>query len=321
MRKVLGIVILLAASAAVYIYVGHGLYGFNAVRLRGAALWEEIKADDPRLSRAARLGLGGANAAPGSVDWSEPAPGFEVAEMPILVEGREEDRLLLARIDPARWRFTVRNQPAGSKRVDAWLAELGAALVVNGSYYGLKGEADTPFLSEGRALGPVEYAARHGAFVQSVAGAHVVDLKDKNWRDIFAGADNAFVSYPMLIGDAGDNRAAPSQWLAARSFIGEEASGRIIIGTTKDALLSLPAFGNLLRAAPLALVRALNLDGGPVACQWIAAGVYRRRQCGAMEVQSEPGTVKLLRPILPGFDWSRPEDSWPLPVVIAVTPR
>ena len=42
---------------------------------------------------------------------------------------------LLARIDPARFRFAVKNRPSGDKDLQGWMKLLGAALVINGSYF------------------------------------------------------------------------------------------------------------------------------------------------------------------------------------------
>src|SRR5689334_3509884 len=64
----------------------------------------------------------------GPLDWRAIAPGFEVGELAVVVDGSEVDRILLARIDPARFRFAVRNAPAGNRDLDAWMRDLGAAL-------------------------------------------------------------------------------------------------------------------------------------------------------------------------------------------------
>jgi hypothetical protein len=304
--------VLLAAPAL--FYARYGLYGVNVVLRRGGSVWPVVARDDPRLTPAVRLALTGAVGAPGAVTWAEPRPGFEVGELPVLVDGVAVDRLLLARIDPARWRFSVHSAPAGNRDLDAWMAELGAALVVNGSYFDLRGYPDTPLLSAGVAYGPADYRSSHGAFVASKDGAGVVDLGHEDWRQAFAGKDDALVSYPLLLDASGASRATPSRWLAGRSFVGEDRSGRIVIGTSADAFLTLDGLARLLRAAPLDLLLALNLDGGPVACQSIDLGVYRRRTCGPEELQVDADSVRLLQPLVAGRGWA-------LPIVLAATPR
>jgi hypothetical protein len=304
----------LVASPFAWLYARNGMYGINVVLRRGGSVWPSVTPDDPRLTPAVRLALTGAVGTPGALTWSEPRAGFEVGDLPILVGGQPVDRLLLARIDPARWRFSVHTAPAGDHDIDRWMRELGAALVVNGSYFGLKGEPDTPLLSEGVAFGPSDYKSSHGAFVASAAGASVIDLKSEDWRQAFVGKNNALVSYPLLLDDSGASRATPSKWLAGRSFVAQDRAGRIIIGTSADAFLTLDGLANVLRKAPLDLATALNLDGGPVACQSIELGVYRRRTCGPLELQVDGNKVQLLQPLIAG-------NGWALPIVIAVTPQ
>ncbi|MFT8244213.1 phosphodiester glycosidase family protein [Roseomonas sp. BN140053] len=300
-------------GAGFYAYAGS--YGFNVLLRRGGTTWETVTAGSPGLSPAMRLALQRPvpAAEPGPVAWRELAPGFDAAELPVLVAGTEVDRILLARVDPARFRFAVRNAAAGNKGLDDWVAEPGTVLVVNGSYYARDGTPDTPLLSAGRQLGPAEYDAQHGAFVATEAGAGLRDLATESWQAAFAGARDAMVSYPLLLAADGASRArADARWLANRSFVGQDRAGRIILGTTTDAFFSLDRLGPFLRDAPLDLATALNLDGGPVACQGIALGGYRRHFCGRWETQTSGDDVRLL-----GWRFG----SWALPIVLAVVPR
>ena len=88
-------------------------------------------------------------------------------------------------------------------------------------------------------------------------------------------------------------------------------SGRIVLGTTADAFFSLGRLAEFLRRAPLYLASVLNLDGGPVACQGIALGDYRRDFCGDWEFAMRDGDMQLLQPILGTRRWG-------LPIVLAV---
>jgi hypothetical protein len=313
MRKALWALAGAAVLAAGVFTVQRGLYGWNALARRGGSFWIEASRDDPRVSAAARAGMAGARAEPGDVVWTERAPGFETAEMTIRLDDAQ-DRMRLARIDPSRWRFSVHSRPAGDRGVEDWRAALGAALIVNGSYFDQRGAPDTPLVAGGALLGPTHYMATHGAFVADDKGAHLVDLKDRDWRAALAGVRDGFVSYPMLIGANGSGRATPSRWVSARSFVGQDDSGRMIVGTTEDAGLTLDGLSDLLRRAPLGLKLALNLDGGPLACQAVALGAFGRSHCGSGEFQVEGARVSMLRP---GFE----HKGWGLPIVLAVTAR
>jgi hypothetical protein len=290
-----------------------GLYGWTALLRRGGSLWVAGEPNDPRLSPASRAALAGARPEPGEPVWTERAPGFETADMEVRL-GEARDRMRLLRIDPTTWRFVVRASSAGDKGPEEWRAQLGAAAVVNGSYFDRRGAPDTPLVADGERAGPQDYAATHGAFVADAQGARLVDLKLVDWRAALAGARDGFVSYPMLIGEDGAGRVSPSRWLAARSFVGEDRAGRILIGTTEDAGLTLETFGDLLRRAPLDLKLALNLDGGPLACQAVAIGGFARSHCGQGEAQVNGESISILRP---GFDGR----GWGLPIVLAVLPK
>jgi len=313
-RKAALAVFVLAAAAFAWVYAFHGLYGLHVVILRGGSIWPRVTRDDPRLTEAVRLSLAGAHPVGGAVNWKQRAPSFESGEMPLLIEGREIDEILLARIDPTRWNFSVFNHPSGDRNVDDWSRALGAALVVNGSYYDQYGVVDTPFRSAGVDLGPKIYDGTHGAFVASEKGAEIVDLKTTTWRDAFGPAHDALVSYPLLLDESGATRATSSDWLANRSFLAQDRAGRVVIGTTRDASLRLIDLARVLKDSDLDLKRALNLDGGPVACQSIILPGFRRRTCGTMEVQANGDEIRLLQPVFGHWDWA-------LPVVLTVTAK
>jgi hypothetical protein len=296
------------------LWLSYGRYGFNVLVRNGGTYWLRVGTDNPRLSHAMRLALAGPpTAKSGPFAWRTIKDGFAVGDLPVMANGEEVDHILLARIDPARFRFSVRSAPHGDKDLDQWMATLGAVLVVNGSYYGHFGEPATPVLSDGAALGPKDYDAKAGAFVSSGASTAIRDLAEGDWRAAFDGADNAIVSFPLLLANGVSRVAHASRWLANRSFVGEDAQGHIIIGTTTDAFFSLDRLARFLLDAPLGLSMALNLDGGPVACQGIALDGYRRKTYGRWEAQVDDGQVALL------LTW--PYGAPHMPVVLAVFPR
>ena len=221
---------------------------------------------------------------------------------------------MLARIDPARFRFEVKNRPSGDKDLQGWMQLLGAALVINGSYFSSDGRPVTPLLSAGAQSGPRAYDATHGAFVASGSSVQVQDLAGTAWSRAFEGADNAMVSYPMLIGSDGKGRAVASKSLANRSFVAQDADGYIVLGTTVDAFFSLDRLADFLRQSPLQLKTALNLDGGSVACQGIALDGFVREQCGRSETRKVDGRTEVVAPV---FGRRR----WTMPIVLAVFPK
>jgi hypothetical protein len=308
--------IALAAGAAVAFYLYAGLYGFNVVLKRGGSVWVAITPTDPRLTPSMRqaLQVPPPSAQAGVLTWTLLRPGFEIAELPVISGGAEVDRILLARIDPQAFRFEIFSRPAGDFELGDWMTRLGAALVVNGSYFSRYGAPETPTIIAGKPLGPASYSARHGAFIISSMRTGVADLGSQDWRVVFKGMDYGSVSYPLLVGPGPSRVGGDPRWLANRSFIGEDSAGRIVIGTTREAFFSLGRFADFLRQAPLGLVLALNLDGGPVACQAVRAGTGARDFCGAWETKFENQQFQLLQPLIGRRRWG-------LPLVIAAFPR
>ncbi len=299
----------LATAAYVRLFIGQ--YPFYALANHGGSLWLPLDTNSSLMSASMRLALNGTlEANPGAFEWKTIGRGFEVSELPVLAKGREVDHILLARIDPMFYRFEVHNAPSGDILIDDWTKRLGAVLIVNGSYYAPSGEPDTPLLSNGTLLGPKDYDAKSGAFVASQSFTGIRDLANQDWKSAFADADNAMVSYPLLILDGKSHMSHGSRWLANRSFVGQDGEDRIIIGTTTDAFFSLERLATFLCEAPLGLKIALNLDGGPVASQEISLNGYERKTYGRWEAQVDDDKVRLLT-------WAY-NDKWGLPIALAV---
>ena len=102
--------VLIVALGLAGAYLDAGAYGVNVVLRRGGSYWTTVQADDRRISSSMRLALSPSPpaAAPGSLAWQEVAPGFEVAELPVMAAGAEVDRILLSRFDPAQYVFVAR---------------------------------------------------------------------------------------------------------------------------------------------------------------------------------------------------------------------
>lgn len=301
------------------IYAALGRTPAMAILVHGGAMFVPISPLNDRLSPSVRRVLAGDVGTPraGDFTWRETEPGFAVAEVPVLVKDSEVDRLLLAKADPARFRLVARNDPWAVTTVDGWMRRLDARLVVNGSYYAPSGLPDTPFVANGRRLGPDPYDATQGALVSTGGTVTIRDLAHADWHAALAGADEAMVSYPLLL-DA-DGKARPikaSNWLANRTFVGLDAEGWIVIGTTADAYFSLQRLAAFLASSPLGLRATLNLDGGPVSCQALRSGTVRRDACGEMEVQSGPGDARATTSKLTWLG-----GRWALPIALAVVKR
>jgi hypothetical protein len=317
MRVLLGAGLAVCGLSIAAFLAHYGISGVNILLRREAHVWVGAKADDSRISPSMRLALRAQPpaATAGPFAWQTLQQGFEVTELPVLAGEAEADRILLARIDPAHFTFRVSTRASRDRDALDWMRHLGAVLVINGSYFSRNGTPATPLISARVLSGPADYDARHGAFVVSASFVGIRDLAHQDWREAFRDADHGMVSYPLLIGADGQSRSkGDARWLANRSFVGQDGDGRIVVGTTKDAFFSLDRLAAFLRAAPLDLKLALNLDGGPIACQAIVLKDFRRDFCGEWEMASDKDELRLLRPL---FGTRR----WALPIALAVVPK
>lgn len=311
----------LAGSLAALAVLSAAVWGYNAyvgaplATLDHGVLLIAMREDSPWLPQRVKLALRtpAVTVTASPPHWRTVAPGFDVADMIVRADGVEVDRLYLSRIDPARYRFIVRNDPSNGRTLDDWMRQLNAAAVINGSYFGGDNRPATPVVIDGQPGGPSEYDAKQGAFVAANDGAHIEDLSGVDWRDALRGADNAMVSYPMLLDANGVSRAPSSRWLASRSFVAEDRNGMIVLGSAPRGFFSLDRLAAFLKTSPLALALVLNLDGGPVACQGVHVGGYTRMVYGELEMRVRPGVVQTL-PTSNAFHGT-------MPMVLAAVPR
>ncbi|MGL4637792.1 MAG: phosphodiester glycosidase family protein [Beijerinckiaceae bacterium] len=310
---------LFLGGAAVFggLYAYAGLYGINAVLKRGGTVFATVTPTDNRISPSMRLALlpEPPSAEAGAFTWTAAQPGFEIAEMPVMAAGKEVDRILLARIAPSSFRFQVLMHRAGNRDIDDWMRITGAQLVINGSYFDRHGYPDTPLKTNGQQMGPVPYKAAHGIFSVTNDSVTIHDLLNQDWRPLLEKSQEAMVSYPLLLSEDGTTRVkSDRRWLAVRSFVALDREGRVVLGTSKDGFFSLERLGMFLKSTPLDLRIALNLDGGPLGCQAIAAPGLNRSFCGEWETQTKGDEIILLQRV---FGQRR----WGLPIVLAVFPK
>lgn len=289
--------------------------GASPIIRRGGVVYFSVRQDAPVLPASVRTALEQPEVAatPGEVAWQSLGPGFDIAEQAVTVDDVEVERLFLTRVDPALYEFSL--HIAADRDLDAWMRDLKPAALINASYYDPQGAPATPVHVDGQLLGPTLYEAQHGAFIAAPGAAHIVDLAGQDWRTAFGAAPTALVSYPLLLAEDGTDRAPDSRWLASRSFLAEDTEGRIILGSAPRGFFTLHRLAVFLRASGLGLRSALNLDGGPVACQGVDFGGATRRVYGRVEVQVDSADGPLR--VLPS---SRDIHAL-MPIVLAVYPR
>ena len=295
----IGIFISVVVLSCAWIWHYSEWYGFNVLLHRGGSFFVNVKDDDKRLSPAMReaLKIPEKTFTHGELIWKKIAEGYETSELPVMVDGKEIDTIYLNRIDPKNFKFEVYNEPTGRTGIDEWEKRIpDAVFITNGSYFDKKGKPFTPFISNNVNLGPKNYDAKAGAFIVKNGVPNIINLQDKDWKKEIEGAEQAMVSYPLLIGEDGQNHVnVKSRWLANRTFVAIDKDGFIIIGNTKDAFFSIYNLAQFLKDSPLNLKIALNLDGGPVSCSSLRLGETKIKRYAIWESRiDEKNQVQIL---------------------------
>ena len=203
----------------------------------------------------------------GDTGWVSVDSGLEKRDIDLMLNGLLVDRLFLARIDPAHFRFEVAYDPAHPKWIDDWQKQLGARLVFNGGFFQVQQGRYLPaglLVVDGQVLGK-SYVGYGGIFAVTAGGP------DLRWlvRDPYQPGEPleyALESFPILV-EPGGIEGFPAErednMLARRTVIGRDRAGRFIVLVTSAASFTLHRLSVYLVGSDLDLDIALNLDGGP----------------------------------------------------------
>jgi len=212
---------------------------------------------------------------PEDTGWESMEAGVELRQV-LVHTGDVTERLLLVRLDPARFRFRVLYTPGQALRVSEWAATVGESplLVVNGGYFTPEQEATGLLVSSGQAYG-VSYGDFAGMFAVLPGGRVEVRWLAAQPYDPWEMLLEAVQSFPVLVKpggvmgfppDADDNRPA------RRTVVAQDRQGRILFAVAPRGYLTLHQLARRLAESDLELDTALNLDGGQSSGLYLLAG-------------------------------------------------
>ncbi len=193
-------------------------------------------------------------------------PGIEILVVPVVVTGVEAGEILVvARIDPAKADVRVRYAPKQPRPVQTWLAESGADIVINAGYFTQDNLATGLLIADGAITGQT-YRGFGGLFAVRAGPPATLSLQWLKEQPFVADRKitQAVESFPMLVrkgkvvdGINDDGRRN------RRSFVALDRSGRLLLGVSRYASLTLTDLAAVLAGQPaLDIDAALNLDGG-----------------------------------------------------------
>jgi uncharacterized protein YigE (DUF2233 family) len=193
-------------------------------------------------------------------------PGIEILVVPLVVAGVESgETLVVARIDPAKADVRVRYAPKQPKSVQSWLKDEAADIVINAGYFTQDNLATGLLIADGAITGQT-YRGFGGLFTVRSGPPATLSLQWLKEKPYVADRKitHAVESFPMLLrggkvvdGINDDGRRN------RRSFVALDRSGRLLLGVSRYASLTLTDLAAALAGQPaLAIDAALNLDGG-----------------------------------------------------------
>ncbi len=196
--------------------------------------------------------------------WQAVEPGLELRQMRVSV-GSVEERVVLVRLDPARFRFRVLYTPGAGQRIAQWAAgQPTAVLVVNGGYFTPEYRATGLLVSDGQATG-VSYGDFAGMFAVLPDGRAEVRWLGAQPYDPDEALVEAVQCFPMLVrpgGELGFPAGGDDATPARRTVVAQDRQGRILFIVTDQGFFSLHELARWLLESDLEVDIALNLDGG-----------------------------------------------------------
>jgi hypothetical protein len=243
--------------------------------------------------------------------WRAVGPGVEFA----MLRGepwcrRGSAGIAVLRLDPARARVRVAHYSltpeARPLNIVEWQHLSGAVAVFNaGQYY-----PDLSYMGllvcSGRVvsndLHPEFKAALVASPTSGKPGIGVLDLTRKPLDARAPGWLEVAQSF-MVLDEKGVVRVRKSDHVANRTVVAEDRRGRVIVLTTEGGY-TLADFAEYLRHAPLAISRAMGMDGGYEAEMCVNSGSFRYASFGRWDNQHA--------------DTDAPGARTPLPAVIEV---
>lgn len=210
-------------------------------------------------------------ATPALDEWQSLQAGIERRIIALMDEnGRIQDRLHLVRIDQSLRRFEIAYAPGEPKAITSWRTELGADVVVNGSFFTPEYVATGRIIINGQASGQ-----SYGDFAGMVAIVDgVLQVRDLAERPYSASEalDFGLQAFPVLIKSGGVQAYFDDGESDRRTVIGVDKNGRVLLIVSQLGSFSLAEMSHWLANSDLELDVALNLDGGTSSSLAIAGG-------------------------------------------------
>ncbi len=202
---------------------------------------------------------------PTSVERSAPSPEVKsvangLERMTFQFGSSAGEHLLLYKIDPAQYDFSIEHASSARSIAD-WQLTLGMPmLVVNGAYFHEDYSPSGMLIINGERIGSRTFDLDKSALLELSPLPQIIETKTEV---LPAQTKHALQSYPLLVRNGMNVIQSDSGLVARRTFFGFDTDGFAYIGILADAELSLFELGHVLEKNNIKWKNVLNLDGGP----------------------------------------------------------
>lgn len=180
----------------------------------------------------------------------------------LIPNGDDLAQLVVARIDPSRYRFRAIYHAGAAENLSGWRArEADASVIINANFFDNNDFALGLVVSDGTAHG-IAYQDRGGTFLVSDGAPEIVSYLSPSFPEI-GDIEQAVQGFPLLVEDGRQAYfAAGSGERTRRTMIGIDRSGNVLIMVAPFLGLSLAELSAYLPKTDLDIDAAFNLDGG-----------------------------------------------------------
>jgi exopolysaccharide biosynthesis protein len=199
--------------------------------------------------------------------WIELHSGLERRTLKFMDEQNQwVEALHIFRLEPDQFRWDVAYHRTPQSLRD-WQAETNALLVVNGGYFRIENDEYLPnglTITDGEVIGS-SYGTFAGMLAITQDGPELRWLEEEPYNPN-EGLLAALQSFPILVkpgGVLGLSEVHEDHQKAARTVIGQDNQGRILLMIAPRVYFTLQRLSATLTESDLELDIAINLDGGP----------------------------------------------------------
>ena len=242
--------------------------------------------------------------------WKILEPGLELVELDGPPSDAAEGRITVVRVDPARFdlRLLAASAPGEgqTRTARAWAYRAGASVAINAAMYQEDYRTSVSLMRTAdhvnqRRLSKDKAVLAFDPLVSGVPAVRIVDRDCERLEDAAARYATLVQSIRMISCDR-KNVWAPSERRYSAAAIGVDRAGRVLFIHSR-APWPIHDLVDALLAAPLDLVQAMYVEGGPEAQLFARGGGKELERFGTFE-NADTNTR-----------------AWPVPNVIAAIPK